>query len=160
MNIITKPHKMHFSHAYRELGKCTFLKPCTMHFCTARTIVHWTVTGCMEARTLLNTPALTTLCEPPAVQQAAVLAQMGGQHLPPRSLFLLRLRCPHPVPGIPHPGARHVWRHALEQRTRPTVHQVLQHLVKSCGGSAEPPPEHRSGGWPACTPAEMGSTAF
>ena len=60
-NIITKPHKMHFSHSYKGLRKCTFLKLCTMHFCTARTIVHWTVTTRMEARTFLKTPALTTL---------------------------------------------------------------------------------------------------
>ena len=24
LNIITKPHKMHFSHSYKGLGKCTF----------------------------------------------------------------------------------------------------------------------------------------
>ena len=34
----------------------------------------------------------------------------------------------------PHPGARHVWRHALEQQTRPPVHQFLQHLVKKLWG--------------------------
>ena len=54
---------MHFSHSYKWLGKCTFLKLCTMHFCTARTIVHWTVTACMEARNFLKTTALTTLGE-------------------------------------------------------------------------------------------------
>ena len=31
-NIITKPHKMHFSHSYKGLGKCTFLKLCQCTF--------------------------------------------------------------------------------------------------------------------------------
>ena len=80
----------------------------------------------------------------------------SARDCPSRCGSLAAPSAPPPAPPPPrqmHPGARHVWRHALEQRTRPTVHQVLQHLVKSCGGSAEPPPEHQSGGWPACTPA-------
>ena len=60
-NIITKPHKMHFSHSYKGLGKCTFLELCTMHFCKARTTVHLTVIARMVARTFLKTPALARL---------------------------------------------------------------------------------------------------
>ena len=60
-NIITKPHKMHFSHSYKGLEKCTFLKVCTMNFCRAWTTVHLIVTACMEARTFLKTPAFSTL---------------------------------------------------------------------------------------------------
>ena len=60
-NIITKPHKMHFSHSYKGLGKCTFLELCTMHFYKARTTVHLTVIARMVARTFLKTPALARL---------------------------------------------------------------------------------------------------
>ena len=84
MNIITKPHKMHFSHSYKGLGKCTFLKLCTMHLCTGRTIVHWTVTARMEACTFLKTPALTTL--PPV-------------DCPARVILILIQPFKHPVPS-------------------------------------------------------------
>ena len=60
-NIITKPHKMHFSHSYKGLGKCTFLKLCTMHFCKARTTVHLTLKARMVARTFPKTRALARL---------------------------------------------------------------------------------------------------
>ena len=53
---------MHFSHSYKGLGKCNFLMLCTMYFCTAPTIVHWTVTARMEARTFLKMPALFLKC--------------------------------------------------------------------------------------------------
>ena len=60
-NIITKPHKMHFSHSYKGLGKCTFLELCTMHFCKARTTVHLTLKARMVARTFPKTHALARL---------------------------------------------------------------------------------------------------
>ena len=60
-NIITKPHKMHFSHSYKGLGKCTFLELCTMHFCKARTTVHLTLKARMVARTFPKTRALARL---------------------------------------------------------------------------------------------------
>ena len=60
-NIITKPHEMHFSHSYKGLGKCTFLKLCTMHFCKARTTVHLTVIALMVARNFPKTRALARL---------------------------------------------------------------------------------------------------
>ena len=53
-NIIRKPHNVHFSHSYKGLGKCTFLKLYTMHFCTAQTAVHLTGTAGMEACTFLK----------------------------------------------------------------------------------------------------------
>ena len=74
---------MHFSHSYKWLGKCTFLKLCTMHFCTARTIVHWTVTARMEPRTFLKMTALTTLKED--VRKLAVCQRSPPELVAPHS---------------------------------------------------------------------------
>ena len=69
---------MHFSHSYKGLGKCTFLKLCTMHFSKARTKVHWTATARLEACTFLNMPTLMTLAEMATWVRGSAMGQGAG----------------------------------------------------------------------------------